>query len=362
MSRDNRVIYLDILRIISIFAVIVIHAAAMNWYTQPVNTLAWASVNFYTAVSRFCVPVMFMISGALFLNQDINLKKLWSKNILRIVTAFLFWSFLYAVPYWANMLLMHMDIVKSSGLHPVKGFYDELMRGHFHQWFLYALLPLYILTPFIRKFVNDKILIKYFLILSFIFASLVPTLRYMPFIDALVAIPADSLKLGTVLFSQYAFYFVLGYYLNIKDLPDKIIKLIYAAGIFGTIITIYGTVLISRAAAKPSHILLDYLTPFTVCQSAAIFLFVKQIFAGGGVTHLSSKIKSKITDLSVMSFGIYLVHDFFNILIVKFKINIFLLDRIPLVSVLIISALVFMLSLSVSWLLHKIPVLKDYIV
>ena len=63
-----------------------------------------------------------------------------------------------------------------------------------------------------------------------------------------------------------------------------------------------------------------------------------------------------------MSFGIYLVHDVFNILIVKFKINIFLLDRIPLVSVLIISALVFMLSLSVSRLLHKIPVLKDYIV
>ena len=112
----ERIIYLDVLRIISIFSVIIIHVAAMDWYTSPIDSLAWQSVNVYHAVTRFCVPVMFMISGALFLSgeREIKLNRLWSKNICRIVMAFVFWSALYAAPYWLNMTIRHMAINKHT--------------------------------------------------------------------------------------------------------------------------------------------------------------------------------------------------------------------------------------------------------
>ena len=363
----ERIIYLDVLRIISIFSVIIIHVAAMDWYTSPIDSLAWQSVNVYHAVTRFCVPVMFMISGALFLSADreIKLNRLWSKNICRIVMAFVFWSALYAAPYWANMIIRHMDIIKSSGVNVISEFYKEILNGHFHLWFLYALLPLYILTPFIRKFINDKKLLQYFLLLSFIFAVLIPTAQAVPFINTLISPAAAKLNLDVALFSRYSFYFILGYYLSSDALSQaavqRYIKLIYISGIISTIITIYGTVLISFAEAKASGILLDYLTPFTACQSAAVFIFIKRMFTGGGGINLSLRAGKIIENISELCFGVYLVHDVFNILIRFFKINLYLIEKIPLCSVLILSFTVFLCSLLTSWLLHKVPVLKRYI-
>ena len=42
-----------------------------------------------------------MISGALFLrnSKKLDIKKLYSKNILRIVVVFLFWSLVYGILY-----------------------------------------------------------------------------------------------------------------------------------------------------------------------------------------------------------------------------------------------------------------------
>ena len=41
-------------------------------------------------------------------------------------------------------------------------------------WFIYMIIGLYMITPFLKRIVADEKLTRYFLILSFIFALLIP--------------------------------------------------------------------------------------------------------------------------------------------------------------------------------------------
>lgn len=67
MKRKQRIDYLDYLRLVAIFGVITVHVAtSLNFYHQDYAGLNWQILNFWDGLSRFCVPVFIMISGALF--------------------------------------------------------------------------------------------------------------------------------------------------------------------------------------------------------------------------------------------------------------------------------------------------------
>lgn len=80
---NERKYELNIMRIMSVLGVITIHV----------------STGFLERIASFAVPLFVMISGALWLDRDkeVTIKKLWTKNIFRIITAFLFWSLSYVV-------------------------------------------------------------------------------------------------------------------------------------------------------------------------------------------------------------------------------------------------------------------------
>ncbi len=69
---SDRVVYLDLLRIFSLFCVIIIHISAKKWYTSSVDSFEWQISNFYNSLSRFCVPTLFMISGIFFLDNNLE--------------------------------------------------------------------------------------------------------------------------------------------------------------------------------------------------------------------------------------------------------------------------------------------------
>lgn len=79
-SKGNRVIYFDYLRIISVFAVIVLHISGQNWNGTDVSSFEWNVFNAFDSLTRWCVPVFVMISGALFLDKEQPLKS-FSKKI-----------------------------------------------------------------------------------------------------------------------------------------------------------------------------------------------------------------------------------------------------------------------------------------
>lgn len=104
------------------------------------------------------------------------------------------------------------------------------------------------------------------------------------------------------------FYFMLGYYLYSTEYSRNKRIIWYVLGVGAALFTVAITSLLSR------NVFMKYLTPNIAIQSVAIFLLFKQVF---NRMHISEKIKDLIVLLSKMSFGMYLVHDFFNLIVVR---------------------------------------------
>ncbi|GAB7265469.1 hypothetical protein DZS_24340 [Dickeya ananatis] len=78
--------WLYIARIVSTFAVIVLHISAYTVSLAELGSLSWWAGNIYDSLTRWCVPVFVMISGALLLSPDKNesLSFFYKKRMSRI--------------------------------------------------------------------------------------------------------------------------------------------------------------------------------------------------------------------------------------------------------------------------------------
>lgn len=337
MEKKDRIIYLDILRIIATIAVVAIHVSANNWYTTSPASYEWNVLNFYDSIVRWAVPIFVMISGALFLDNDRNIetKKLYTKNILRIITAFLFWSVIYA------------GITVSTNR--IEVFIQEIFLGHYHLWFLYMIIGLYMLTPILRKITEDKKTTEYFLIVSIIFTIIIPTIFKHPTLSQMTKILENiDLNFG------YVTYFVLGYYLSKLELSKKSRIIIYISSILGFLITIFGTAIISNNKMIPTNIYNEYY-PNVLLESIGVFVLIKNI-----KFDIKPKQANMIKVLSKYSFGIYLVHDLILTELVKNGLTTLTFN--PIISVPCIALIVYIISLIISIILNKIPILNKLIV
>ena len=92
-------------------------------------------------------------------------------------------------------------------------------------------------------------------------------------------------------------------------------------------------------------------------ESIAVFIFVKETFQRRAI---SEKVKDFLGVLSKYSFGVYLVH----LLILRGIERLFgfhTLSFCPVVSVPVISIAVFVISLLLSAIFHRIPILKKVV-
>ena len=137
----DRVVYFDYLRILATLAIVALHTCGKA--NVEIASTNWNVLNIYDSLTRWGVPVFVMISGALFLGKDIPMQKLLKKNILRIITAFLFWSLLYTM--WKIQISEHSSSLRDVLL--------TFFKGHYHMWFLYMIVCLYLIVPLLNKIV-----------------------------------------------------------------------------------------------------------------------------------------------------------------------------------------------------------------
>ena len=65
----KRIVYFDLLKVISAFAVVFIHVISEFWYDLDINSSYFIILTVIDSLLRFAVPIYLMISGALFLNH-----------------------------------------------------------------------------------------------------------------------------------------------------------------------------------------------------------------------------------------------------------------------------------------------------
>ena len=341
---NKRILYFDYLRLFAALGVVIIHVAGSNWYGIDIGSGNWQIFTLINSFVRWSVPIFVMISGALLLGRDISIKELYGRRILRLLLAFVFWSLLYA-------------IAKSSADWSITYFLAVFITGNQHLWFLIMLIGLYMFIPFLNRIIESQELTKYFLVLSFIVTFIVPVITDIVslinnYIGAALRVDVNTSGLKAI--SGYVFYFVFGNYINRKDISIKNRRIIYILSILAMIFTFVATSYISVRSDEPQTKWFDYLTLNVFFQSLGVFLFFRYEVSS---VKISAMIQKLVIKLSQYSFGVYLVH-----LLVLDWLDRFLqintLSFNPLLSVGVITVVVFIVSYGISYVMGFIPFLN----
>jgi len=355
LKSNSRILYADILRIITMFVVVLFHVCTDRWYGCFDNPSEWYVLNFFVAGLRWCVPMFFMLSGMNFLDPERNMsyKKLFTKSIPHILCALIFWSILYKSLAVATNHFLGLKTITSDSIIAVFTTFI-FQESWFHLWFLYPLLGMYVLTPAIRIFTKNasKKDFVYLLGLYFIFAWFLPTI--FTYTGWRIAFKVQDLAV-------YTGYFIAGYFLAKYDLTKIQTRTLYIVGALLWVLTIVVHItmsVINRGSMFPNFF---FYGSFNIGITAFfIFVLVKN-------TVNNSKIRERFQDnkfitlLSGCSFGIYLTHAIFlNVFGGLLHIN---TSSFPaILSVPVLAILVFTCSFGLTFIIKKIPILNKWIV
>jgi len=296
--KENRghVFYFDYLRIIAALFVVFMHVASGP--LRRASGTDWHLLNALTSLSFTAVPLFFMMSGYLLLRsektEDIAL--LFKKRLPKLILPLIFWS-VFSVFY---RLFLNGTM---TAIHVREGLIDALSSPAWvHLWYMYTLIALYILSPFLRAAIANLSRGGHVLLLSIIG---VLSLRSM--LAALLPSSCDPfLQLDIInkleFFGGHLATFILGYYLG--SLKRRLPNLLLGAGCLLTLLVIIvGTALLSRSFGQYMQDFQRQSAGFEVLLAAGIFLLFKQ----NSKRETSSPVLSSIVSLTL---PIYLIHNF----------------------------------------------------
>ncbi len=343
--KENSKVYLDILRILACFLVIVNHTNS-DIFLQMGPSLTWLFSISYFFVCRIAVPLFLMISGCLLLKKEDNYKKSF-KRIFRIILVILIFSLIYYVDYCYKSKTS-FDLIEY-----LKLIYQQHITNAF--WYLYTYLGLLIMLPILQPIVKrlSQKKLMYFLGISFLFLGTMPILiHYFPHLQY------DS-YFELYLFSPFIGYFIAGYYID-NYIQHTKRNSIYAFIIF--IISISISIIFTYFEYRKSYA--DYYLLFSdikfipiILASCSIFYLGKYYFQTG----FSLKWNKIIHYLGGLTFGIYLLSD---ILIEKFWWIYLRLCEIgihQILSILVLEIIVFLTGGIITVILKKVPFIKKII-
>ncbi|MCC8423738.1 acyltransferase [Mucilaginibacter sp. UR6-11] len=343
-AKPQNLDWINSLRLIALFAVIVLHVSAIplgQYGHLPVAT--WLTADFYNALVRFAVPVFVMITGALLLHREYELGDFLKKRLSRVVVPFLFWSLVYVGYSWYNEEITF----NGSAWANIKQVLHQLKYGSsYHLWYVYMLIGLYFFIPVIGKFVRNatKPEIEYFLVMWLITMIITQPLvsRFNPQVDLHY-------------FAGYAGYLVLGHYLtfNVKY-SRRLVVWMWILVMMLVIMITGGTYLLYKYTAL--------ITLLYEPSGPAIALLASGVFLLGRFTKLQlPAVLLKAKNFACKyNFGIYLSHA----LVLYFlddPLGISFKWCLPLISIPITAIICFILSLLLVWLLSRLPVVGKWL-
>ncbi len=345
---EKRLLHYDILRIIAAFSVVMLHSSAVFWYDFPVTDTNWLITNSYDALFRFGVPIFVMISGALFLSpeREINIKRLYIHNILRIVVLYWVWSCIYGL-YDARTF----DASQVSW----KEYVVEMLGGRYHLWFLPMIAGMYCITPVLHSLVKhgEKSVLKYFLILFLVFQIGVFTLKALVWQDDLHYI-LDMIDIP--LACGYAGYYILGYYISHVGIEKKYHKWIYLGAVLSALANVVLGNLLALKKGSPIGDIYDSYSIFTFVIVVALYVYFVEnkdrfVLAGFG--------EKLVREVSACTLGIYVMHVG---LMEMLKVAGFHPMTMPMIiGVPVFGIVCFMICLVVAAVLRRIPLIGRYI-
>jgi surface polysaccharide O-acyltransferase-like enzyme len=340
-NKQQNITWINNLRLISMFAVVVLHTASpLIFQYKTVSKQDWLVGDVYNALVRFAVPVFVMITGALLLHREYELSSFLKKRIGRLISPFLFWSLVYIAYQWYNG-----DIVFTNSLWwDIKLVLHQLQHGSFyHLWYVYLLIGLYLLIPVISKFVQHATEKELLYFLAVWFLTMLLSNSYLKKFDTAVDLHN---------FAGYLGYLVLGHYLTYKSFAIKNIALLsFLTFLCCVTLIATGTYYMLVTKNELSIFFYEPIGPFVVVFSASAFLMAKHLSV-----KLSPAIEKVFNNAGSFTLGIYLSHALILTVFEIFEINYTIFT--PILSIPLIALSCFLLSWLLVYGLSKVPLLK----
>lgn len=339
---SGRYFYIDALKVLAIFLVIVNHTNSSIFINQSPSFEWFASVAYFYA-SKVAVPVFIMCTGALILSKVDSYKKHISRVLRGIVTLTIA-SFVYY--YIGNGFNVTPENLNSFAHYFINKPTSNAM------WYLYLYIGIVSVMPFLQRLANcmTKRDTEVLIFLSLIAPGLASVAGH--FMNLSLYERADFF-----LYSYPIGYLFLGYYIN-KFSEEFSIKSSILLSIF-IISTAISTFLTYMQFDEGYSVSLywSYLSSLTVViPSASIFYLLKRVCDGVEV-HGKSSI---ISIISLSTFGMYLFSDMVMILTGSYYTRLST-SLNPLLSCFIWQVSIFTLAFIASFLARKIPVVKIYL-
>lgn len=290
-KKINRQSNFDLLRIISTFAVVLIHVNANVADSNNISLVGFNICSLINIITRFSVPCFVMLSGAFILSNERNAdyKHFYAKSFYKIgipLVIILILSFLIAE--------MKAIIGGRDLLNPV----FELLSGNLNNcWFMFMLVGVYFLVPIVIR-IKKSISNRSYIIGSFIWL-------FVAMISQLTSTYSVSWAFG-IIFS-FVGYFLVGnvIYENMSRIKFKGLYFIFA-------VICYVLLFIYRGRGGYTDYCLD---PYLNCFSPLMLIASVCVFIGfGGI-----KINIDLSRLSGYTYVLYLLHT--NVYIVLYVLT-----------------------------------------
>ena len=132
--------------------------AVVLYHSRPSIEIGYTAHYLIGLMFNWCVPIFFMISGALFLNAEKNVDYKYILNkTLHIIKIIVIWGFIYNIV--SSVIIersLSFDVIKNSILMVFKA--DTTYCYQF--WYLYILVGVYLIIPVFKawtdKHIKDK--------------------------------------------------------------------------------------------------------------------------------------------------------------------------------------------------------------
>lgn len=201
---SERKIVIDILRIVAILGVIFIHTTSHSLEQANMDILRLPFVTIENQLTRFAVPLFFLISGYILeyrYKDSMQTKSFYKKRATRLLIPYIFWSVIYFYGLDKNNI-HHVNIFS---------FLQKLFEGNTasHLYFIPAIIVLYIAYPKIRQWLPEIMKsINFFLFTTITIILLIADYNF----GALFFIPT-SLRIALL----NAYLFIIGMIITHKE-------------------------------------------------------------------------------------------------------------------------------------------------
>ena len=314
---DRRIVFLDYLRVVACFMVILVHCIEPFYlnsdgtYIASHNDALW--VTFVNSLLRIAVPLFMMASSYLLMPISTDTTTFYRRRFQRVAIPFIVWSLAYAfIPMWGsggeinvvdNLAQLSLNLMWHSG----------------HLWYVYMLIGIYLFMPIISPWLErvTKLGERAFILL-WLFSTTVPFFR-----ELALSIRGTAEVWGEASWNEFGLLYYFSGFIGYVVAAHYIRKYVDWSITKSLCVAIPMIVVGYLATALPFYLQLPDSYPVVDTIDLAVQLELSWDFTATGVVLMSlgtfilfklikqpTKSYGLIRSISNLSYGVYLLHMF----------------------------------------------------